>query len=431
MHWQRFSTGDNKLMMYDTEVLIIGAGAVGVCCAHYLREAGKEVMLIDKGDVCSGASYGNAGLIVPSYSMPLPAPGVIAQSLKWLLDRESPFYIKPSLRPSLLRWMWKFICACNVDHVKRSIPVLRDLTLESLRLFKELNSLEGMDFCFEQKGIVELFRTRDGFEEGKWALELLRSFGIKGELLDEESLAQWVNGMCSKIAGAIAFYDDASMIPDRFVKQLVQYETKHGLELRAQTRVVGFKKSMGRITTVHTTRGEICAREVVIAAGAWSPLIARNLGVKLVMEPAKGFSITYRRAGHFLERPVSLAEARVVITPMVDMVRFAGILELVGFDDSISINRIRGMQKAVTAYFPEFDFKDMELIEIWHGFRPCSADGLPYIGRPRRWRNLVIATGHGMLGLSQAPATGKLVAQILSGEKPFVDLRLFRIERAG
>ena len=418
-------------MKCETEILIIGAGAVGVCCAHYLREAGKEVMLIDKGDVCSGASYGNAGLIVPSYSIPLPAPGVITQSLKWLLDRESPFYIKPSMRPSLLHWMWRFARACNVGHVKRSIPVLRDLTQESLRLFKELNSLDGMEFGFEQKGIVELFGTRDGFEEGKRALGLLRSFGIKGEVLDDDALMQRTKGIETTVTGAICFYDDALLIPDQFVRQLAQYEVSCGLELLTQTRVIGFETSKGKITGVHTTRGDISAKEVVITAGAWSGLVARDLGIRLMIEPAKGYSITYKKPDHCLEIPVSFAEARVVMTPMGETVRFAGILELVRFDDSISIRRLRGIEKQIARYLPRFDLSSMEMLEIWQGFRPCSPDGLPYIGRPRRWSNLVIATGHGMLGVSQAPATGKLVAQILSGQRPFLDPDLVRIERFG
>ena len=411
------------------EVLIIGAGAIGICCAHYLREHGAEVMVVEKRDICSGASYGNAGLVVPSYSVPLAAPGVISQSLKWLINPESPFYVKPRPKPSLLRWMWKFARFCNENHVRRSVPIIRDLTRESLRLFKKLSVMPGFDFGFQQKGILELFITRPGFEEGKRVLNLLESFEIGGKVIEKTEIEEITHGVESRAVGGILFEEDALLIPDKFVKQLADHEVKGGLKIETNAEVLSFDVSGSKVRSVRTTKGTIYPDQVVLAAGAWSKVIARDLNPRLMIEPAKGYSVTFKKPQACPEVPASLAEARVVITPMGDTVRFAGMLELAGFDESIDKRRVRAVLRAVAEYLPGLDSQGLDLIEIWQGLRPCTPDGLPYIAVHPKYNNLILASGHGMLGISLAPATGKLVAQILSGDKPFIDISPFQIGR--
>ena len=193
--------------------------------------------------------------------------------------------------------------------------------------------------------------------------------------------------------------------------------------------VLGFETSGRKVTTVKTTRGDISVEEVVLAGGSWSAEMARELRIKVLMEPAKGYSVTYKRPPGFPSVPLAMAEAKVVLTPMSDMMRFAGTLELAGFDMSINKRRVHAILKAVSAYFPDIDTDALELIEIWRGLRPCSPDGLPYLGRPRRYDNLIIATGHGMKGISLAPITGKIVAQLASGQTPAMDMEPLRIER--
>ncbi len=416
-------------MNHEAEVLVIGGGAIGICCAHYLRERGKEVMVVEKGDICSGASYGNAGLVVPSYSIPLAAPGVISQSMKWLVDPESPFHIKPTLRPSLFHWLWKFRGACNWRHVRKSIPVLRDLTQESLRLFEELAALQELKFGFEKKGLLELFRTEAGFEKGKQTFKMLEPFGIEAEVLENADLEQLIGGLETRAVGGIFSHGDALLIPDRFVKQLGGYEAEQGAHLATRVEVIGFDTSGRRISKVHTTRGDISVEEVVLAGGAWNSGIARDLGIRLMIEPAKGYSITFKKPDRCPQIPLTLAESYVVLTPMGDMVRFAGTLELAGFDQSINTRRVRAILKTVSGYFPDLDLDAMEVIEIWQGLRPCTPDGLPSIGRPPSWENVMVAGGHGMLGISLAPATGKLVSQLMTGKAPFMDPAPLRIER--
>ena len=416
-------------MKKDTEVLVIGGGAVGICCAHYLREAGKEVTLVEKGDICSGASYGNAGLVVPSYSVPLAAPGVISQCMRWIGDPESPFYIKPSLRPSFFRWLWKFRGACNLRHVRKSIPVLYHLTRKSLQLFEDLAHLAELDFGFQQKGLLELFRTGEGLEKAKKNFQMLQSYGIEADVLAKADVEKLMGGLETRVVGGIFSHGDAHLMPDRFVKQLGAYEAGQGVHLATQVEVIGFQTSGRRVTKVHTTKGDISVKEVVLAGGAWSREIARQLGVHLMIEPAKGYSITFKKPERCPEMPCTFAEAYVVMSPMEDTVRFAGTLELVGFDQRINRRKVAAILKAVSAYVPGLDPANLELVEIWEGLRPCSPDGLPVIDRIGSRENVVVAGGHGMLGISLAPATGKLVSQLMTGKTPFMDATPLRIAR--
>ena len=416
-------------MNQKTETLVIGGGAIGICCAYYLHGLGKNVTVVEKDDICSGSSYGNAGLIVPSYSIPLAAPGVISQGLKWMLNPESPFYIKPRFNSEFLSWLWKFRSACNENNVRRAIPVLSGLSSASLDLFDDLAALEGLHFGFEKNGIAEIFHTHKGFEKGVKDARRLQEYGIQHKILAIGEIVQYTQGMRTTAVGGIFFPGDAHLMPDQFVRQLARHLENKGVHLLTSVEVLGFETSGRKVTTVKTTRGDISVEEVILAGGSWSAEMARELKIKILMEPAKGYSVTYKRPPGFPSVPLAMAEAKVVLTPMSDMVRFAGTLELAGFDMSINKRRLHAILKAVSAYFPDIDTDALELIEIWRGLRPCSPDGLPYLGRPRRYDNLIIATGHGMKGISLAPITGKIVSQLASEQTPAMDMAALRIER--
>jgi len=416
-------------MNYKTETLVIGGGAIGICCAYYLHALGKNVTVVEKDDICSGSSYGNAGLIVPSYSIPLAAPGVIVQGLKWMLNPESPFYIKPRFNSEFLSWLWKFRSACNENNVRTALPVLSGLSSASLDLFDDLAALEGLHFGFEKNGIAEIFHTHKGFEKGVKDARRLQEYGIQHKILAIGEIVQYTQGMRTTAVGGIFFPGDAHLMPDQFVRQLARHLENKGVHLLTSVEVLGFETSGRKVTTVKTTRGDISVEEVILAGGSWSAEMARELKIKILMEPAKGYSVTYKRPPGFPSVPLAMAEAKVVLTPMSDMVRFAGTLELAGFDMSINKRRLHAILKAVSAYFPDIDTDALELIEIWRGLRPCSPDGLPYLGRPRRYDNVIISTGHGMKGISLAPITGKIVSQLASGQTPAMDIEALRIER--
>lgn len=418
-------------MNRKTETLVIGGGAIGICCAYYLHALGKNVTVVEKDEICSGSSYGNAGLIVPSYSIPLAAPGVISQGLKWMLNPESPFYIKPRFNIEFISWLWKFRGACNENNVRKALPVLNALLSAGLDLFEDLAALEELNFGFEKNGILEIFNTDKDFEKGVEDARRLQEYGVEHKILVNDELLKFTQGMRTTAVGGIFFPGDAHLVPDQFVRQIARHIESKGVHLLTSTEVLGFETSDRKVTTVKTTRGDISVEEVVLAGGSWSSEMARELQIKVLMAPAKGYSVTYKRPPGIPSVPLVMAEAKIVLTPTSDWLRVAGTLELSGFDMSINKRRLHAILKAVSSYFPDFDTDTLELIEIWRGLRPCSPDGLPYIGRPRHYDNLIISTGHGMKGISLAPITGKIVAQLASDQTPDMDIDVLRIERFG
>ncbi len=408
-------------MKRQTDVLVVGGGVIGVCSAYYLAEKGIPVTVVDQGQICSGCSYGNAGLIVPSHSIPLAAPGVVAKGLRWMFDPESPFYIKPRLNQALISWLWRFRAACRTRSMLKAIPLLRDLSRASLALYEELASPQGFDFKFKRNGLLHLFRSRRGFEEGVEEAVLLGEYGISSKALEQRDLGQIEPQAQAKVIGGILFPDDAHLNPSEFVSRLASRGEKKGACFLTGTEVIGFETSGKRIFTVKTSRGDFEPGVVVLAAGSWSPQVASALRLRLPIQPAKGYSITVKCDDKDSSIPLILSEARVAVTPMGGVLRFAGTLELAGFDHSINQRRVGAIQRAICEYLSGTE--RYELVEIWRGLRPCTPDGLPIIGWSTRYENLIIATGHGTLGISLGPITGKLVAQLISEENPTVDPR--------
>jgi D-amino-acid dehydrogenase len=282
-------------MNRNAETLVIGGGAIGICCAFYLHQLGKNVTVIEKGDICSGSSHGNAGLIVPSHSIPLAAPGVMLQGIKWMFDPESPFYIKPRLDRDFLFWLWKFRGACSEANVNRALPVLSDLNAVSLQLFDELADLEDVEFNFEKKGVVQIYKTRKGFDKGIEEARQLQEYGVASRVLENQDMTAYSPQMRTACVGGIFFPQDAQLIPDRFVHQLARHIEKSGVQLVTSAEVIGFAVSGRDVTIVKTTQGDIEVKEVILAGGSWSTHLARELGIQLSMEPAKGYSATFKR----------------------------------------------------------------------------------------------------------------------------------------
>ena len=415
--------------MEKTDVLIIGGGAVGVCAAYYLHESGRSVTLVDRGEIGSGASHGNMGLVVPSHSVPLAAPGVVAQGLKWMLRPDSPFYIKPRLDPALIRWLWAFRKASSEGRMRRAIPLIRDMSLQSLSLFDELDRLEGVEFDYHRRGVLALYRTPEGMEEGEEESDLLSSYGLQIDELTPDGLAEALPGLEPNALGGLHFRQDAHLTPGKFVRGLAAYLERQGVDVRPGAEVTGFTKEKGRITVVHTTRGDVAAGEVVLTVGSWSAALGRLAGVALPIQPAKGYSVTIRRPSGWPEQPFMLSESRVAVTPMGDTLRIGGTLELAGMDLTINRRRVAAILDAVSRYLPSFDIGAHEIVETWCGLRPCTPDGLPFLGRAPGISNLIVAAGHAMIGVSLGPVTGKLVRQVVAGERTDIDLDLLAVDR--
>ncbi|MBI4553184.1 MAG: FAD-dependent oxidoreductase [Candidatus Latescibacteria bacterium] len=416
-------------MTHDADVLVIGGGVIGICTAYYLTERGRTVTVIEKGEVCSGSSYGNAGLIVPSHSVPLAAPGMVSQGLRWMFNPESPFYIKPRLDRELFSWLWKFRGACNAGHVRRAMPVIRDLSLASLRLYEELTTRDDLQFGFERRGLLVVFRSAEHLKEGSEEVRRLQDIGLEVSVLNGDEVRALEPHVRMNTAGGVFYHQDAHLIPAKFVRELARSVEKKGAAIHPSTEVLGFETAGRRVATVKTTRGDFSAQEIVLASGTWSPGIARDLRINLPMQPAKGYSVTVKRPESSPVIPMVLAEARVGVTPMGETLRFAGTLELAGLDFSINRRRVQAILRSVPEYLPDLNPANLELIEIWRGLRPCTPDGLPYLGRARRYDNLTIAAGHAMIGVSLGPVTGNLVSQVVAGETPWIDLTMFSVER--
>ena len=411
----------------DTDVLVVGGGVIGLCSAYYLAEQGRRVSIVEQGEIGSGCSGANAGLIVPSHSIPLAAPGALGQGLKWMLQPDSPFYIKPRLNPALCSWLWKFRRACKPQNMHQGLRVLRDLNYASSELFEHLLVSESLTCGYRQDGWLMTYNTERVFQKAVEEARLLQSYDVGLKILKADEALEMEPTLRPEICGGIFFQDDAHLNPEKFVQALARRLSVKGVAIHPHTGALEFTSSGGSITTVRTTGGDFRAKHVVLAAGAWSVGLVRNLGLSLPVQPAKGYSISIKKPEPCPQIPLYLSEVKVAVTPLEDVLRFAGKLELVGMDLDINPRRVDAIINAPKEYLQNIEYPDT--MEIWRGLRPCSPDGLPIIDRLPGYDNLIMATGHCMLGVTLAPITGKLVSQLVCGQAPAIDLAPFRMAR--
>jgi D-amino-acid dehydrogenase len=425
------------------QVLIIGGGVIGLSTAYYCAKRGHQVTLIDRNpEQRDGCSFGNAGMVVPSHFVPLAAPGVVGTAFKWMWNPESPLYIKPRLNRELMSWGWKFMRAANAKHVERCAPLIRDLSFASRECFEELAALPDNDFGLVKKGLVMLCKTQESLDhEGAFAKQA-NELGVPAEVLDAKALAKLDPDVTMDVAGGVYFPKDCHLSPNRFMAGLKRQCETLGVKFAWNHEVLRVEAVAGRVTGLTTIDYDFPieraleipfvsfeADEVVLAGGSWSPRLAPELGLKLPMQAGKGYSLTMTKPRELPQLCSILTEARVAVTPMGDTLRFGGTMEIAGLNEDINPVRVRGIIKAAVRYFPKFTTDDFAGIRPWRGLRPCSPDGMPYLGRTAKFSNLTIATGHAMMGLSLGPVTGRLVSEILSGEKPSFDLTLLNPDR--
>jgi len=404
--------------------VIVGGGIVGLSAAYELLRRGRQVVLLEKGaadhDSCS---LGNAGMIVPSHFVPLAAPGMVALGLKWMFDGESPFWVRPRLDPALFSWGWKFWRASTQAHVARCEPILRDLNLRSRALFlRHRDELPGR-FDLEDVGLLALCQTQQTLDHEAVMAARSNALGVPTEVLSADEVRRRDPGVDYAIAGAVLFTKDAHLDPRKLVASLTAEVTRLGGRIVFDAEVTGWKGEGDLLRAAVTKQGEFAGEAFVLAAGAWSPAAAAALGLRIPMQAGKGYSMR-------LERPVQrpkycslLMEARVAVTPMGSALTVGGTMEITGNDLSVNPARVRGIRKAFVRYYPAFKEADFEALPVWSGLRPCPPDGMPYLGRTRAKRNLIVATGHSMMGLSLGPVTGEIVAQLICGESTSIALK--------
>jgi len=297
----------------------------------------------------------------------------------------------------------------------------------STQLSGELTAESKVALGWEKKGRMLVYQKEDSLKDGVETLNSLKQYGVSGKILDSEGVREIDPNFQPSVVGGIYYPDYEHVLPERYVKGMARIAEIRGAALKTETEVIGFETAGKRITKVVTTRGDFSPDQIVLAAGAWSPVIAKDLGLRIPIQPAKGYSITLKRTPGCSEIPLSLADHKIGVTPMGEQLRISSNLELVGYDPSINRRRVSATRRAVKLYLAGID--DLELIQIWSGFRPNTPDTLPIIERNETFANLILATGHDMLGMTHSLITGKLVSEIIDGKKPSIDLNPFRLRR--
>ena len=412
------------------KILIIGGGIIGLSSAYYLLQQGHQITIIDKTDMLDGCSYGNAGYVSPSHFVPLASPGIVKQGFKWMTNSKSPFYVQPRLSKSLVNWGMKFIKSANAKHVETSAIPLRDINLLSKKLYEDLCTVPGFSFYYANKGMLDFFRTDENAHHGEEMVEASKRLGLDATLLSKEDVQQMEPSLNMDIKGAVYFKCDSHMYPNKLMKDMIAFLTNNGVTINTNEVVKSFIKEGKNIKGVITNASEYFGDYVVLAAGAWSGEVAATLNLNIPMAAGRGYSMTFEDLPFKIKQPIILSEAKVALTPMAkNKIRFGGTMEITSTNTPPRMNRVKGILESVKKYFPDADIPFPEKDEIWFGFRPCSADGLPYIGKAGKYNNLIIAGGHAMLGLSLGPATGKLVSEIINDEATSINVKAFDPDR--
>lgn len=410
-------------------VLIIGGGVIGLSSAYYLHRAGHKVTILDQARLIEGCSFGNAGMIVPSHFIPLASPGMVAKGIRWMFNSRSPFFVRPRLSLDLMKWGWQFIRHANEQHVNRSAPALKELSLLGKKLYQDWNNELPFRFGYHERGLLMLYKSHAIGHEEEETAEMANRLGIEAKVLNRIEVQELEPDVRVDVLGGVFFPGDAHLTPRELVENLIRLLRQGGVNIVESASITSIEAKFGKVSGVVAGGEKFEADELVLAAGSWSGILARKLHLNLPMQAGKGYSFTLQDVNKNVRVPSIFLEARVAVTPMGNTLRFGGTMEIIGVDHSINMNRVRGIVESIPKYYPEMNVPVPPKEDIWHGLRPCSPDGLPYIGRSKQYSNLVVATGHSMMGLSLAPATGKLVEELVGEKSTTIDVEAFDPER--
>ena len=411
------------------DVAIVGAGVIGLACGLVLAERGRRVRVLDSGTVGAGSSHGNCGTLTPSHSLPLAAPGQIARAARWMLTPDAPLYMKPRLDPALWSWLLRFAGHCNHRAMMRSGAARAALLQASRAAFPQWLERHGIDCDFAELGTDHVFRDPAALAGFQRELAWLAELGIESEIIDGADYQRREPALRDGVAGVVRFPGDASLRPDRYVDGLARALRAAGGEIDEQREVLAIEAD-GSAVRIETSRGALRCRDAVLAVGAWSPRLARRLQVPLlprVMQPGKGYSITYDRPSLVPARPLTLQERSVCVSSWAGGYRLGSTMEFSGYDSSLNRRRLDALERAAHEYLHAGVGPVKQ--EEWYGWRPMSVDDVPVLGaipgRAHQW----VATGHGMLGVSMSIATARLLGDLVTGTPPEIDPAPYRLER--
>jgi len=406
-----------------TDVLILGGGVIGLACALYVLRAGRSVTVLEQGSVGGATSHGNCGTITPSHAMPLAMPGIIGQALRWMLIADAPLRIAPRLDFALFEWLLQFAHLCNWKDFRRITAAKAPLLRLSRRALEDIIRSENLACEFETRCTLTVYRDARAFEKSAWLPKALADAELPVETLDGANCRAREPVLNDSIVGGYFHPLDAHLRPDQYAAELARVVKERGAEIRESTTITGFRLERGRIESVATDAGEFAGRDVILALGAWSPLLARQLDLRIPIQPGKGYSITYTRPRHCPRIPLALKERAVCVTGWNSGYRLGSTMEFAGYDASLNRFRLDALRRGAAEYLIEPE--GPQVTEEWYGWRPMTHDDLPILGRAANVQNLMLATGHGMLGVTMSAASGLLVSELLTGQAPTLDTAAF------
>lgn len=411
------------------KIVIIGGGITGLSSAYYLLKAGWEVDIIDKGDFKNNCSYVNAGMIVPSHFVPLAAPGVVSQGIRWLFNKRSPFYIKPAVSPRLVKWGKTFVQHANKEHVEASAPSILALNQFGKKQYENLHNSPEFNFSYQNEGILMLYRREKTKKEQIHEFEKARSLGMDCKVLTAAEIQELEPEVRVDVLGGVLYKTDAIIRPPQIMKEMLKAVRHHGATLYPQQEIQKVDVVKGHIKNIASSSRTFTGDQYLLATGEALSRLAKQAGLSIPVMPGKGYSFTTPRFAKKLRYPALLLEDKVSITPMGDEVRIGGTMELGVEDHKIKSYKLEGMVKGVNAYYPEIGLPMPNTKEVSYGFRPCSPDGLPYLGRSKKVSNLLLAGGGGMMGMSSGPAMGKIISEVAQNGPLSLEIDKFDPER--
>ena len=402
--------------MANNRVTVVGAGHIGIACAHYLQKDGHDVTVIDRSTIGGACSQANCGFLVPSHVLPLTAPEAIWTGMKSVFQPKAAFRVKPQLRAEFYRWMLEFGRRCTKRQMLEAGKVLNKILAASMVEYEELLSDPAMDCEWQNNGMLFVFRNDSDLREfGRTDAMLTEEYGLAARFIDSDELVEFEPALLDGLAGAYHYESDSHLRPDKLNTVWSGRLRQDGVTFVEHCSVDAIETYSGEVSGLLTSNGKLTADHYVFAAGAWSSHFADSLECKIPVEPGKGYSVTMTQPEIMPTHPMLIPEKHIGVTPFESGYRIASMMEFAGFDDTIPRTRIRQLKDSAVPYMrtPEGPVEE----DTWYGWRPMTWDSLPIIGRVPRLSNALLATGHNMLGLSLAPFTGKTISDLVA-ERP-------------
>lgn len=410
-------------------VVVVGGGVIGAACAYYLRQANWEVTVVERDRFGRACSHGNCGLVSPSHALPLAIPGAVGDGFRSMLKGgNSPLSVRPTLNPARLSWFYQFARRCNHRDMLQAGAVRNALLRSSFSLYEKLLADEGLTCEWQKQGGLFVFSDEKKFHHWKETADLLHNeFDLTAVPYEGDAVSEFEPTLRDGLAGGWFYEVDAHLRPDLLMASWRDRLKEMGVVIREECEVKGLSSQQGAATLVETSTGEFEADAFVFAAGAETPHLANCLGWKAPIQPGKGYSITMSPPDAIPRMPLHFHERKVVATPMGEVFRLGSTMEFAGYDRSMNDARLQALRDGAEPYLRDPTFNKTD--EKWWGWRPMTVDGVPFIGPAPKLSNVFVAAGHNMLGLSMGPATGKLIAEMITGETPHLNVEAYALNR--